>query len=170
MRHDDTYRARVEKAEGRKARLQEEVEASRRVKGSSVVDPPATSFDSAPAVGDVVGVGNCVGPDGVSEGALADQCSDPKGGEEEETDVAVHSGSTKAFDFQAFLNNMQGSFAQAVEESNEVSEVYSVPRVTKVADRMGLKLGWALDICTDDENGTPWDFTKVEMKNKAVRK
>ena len=39
--------------------------------------------------------------------------------------------------------------AMAIEENNEVSEVYSVPRVTKLAEKMGLKAGWALDICTN---------------------
>ena len=41
-----------------------------------------------------------------------------------------------------------------MEEKNEVSEVYSVPRVTNVAERMDLKAGWALDICTTDDFAT----------------
>ena len=42
--------------------------------------------------------------------------------------------------------------------------------MTKVAEKMGLKAGWALDICTQDSDGRPWDFTKAEMRNRAARK
>merc|ERR1739836_354698 len=30
--------------------------------------------------------------------------------------------------------------------------------------------GWALDLCTRDDRGIPWDFTRTEMRNKAARK
>merc|ERR1739836_104715 len=72
--------------------------------------------------------------------------------------------------FSNFLCNVKVGFASAVEEAIEVAEVYSVPRVTTVASKMGLKAGWALDLCTLDEMGRPWDFTQVDMRNKATRK
>ena len=34
----------------------------------------------------------------------------------------------------------------------------------------GLKVGWAMDLCTTDEEGSLCDFTNAEMKNKAARK
>ena len=36
--------------------------------------------------------------------------------------------------------------------------------------KLGLKAGWSLDICTNDEDGRPWDFTQAEMGNRAARK
>ena len=52
----------------------------------------------------------------------------------------------------------------------ELAEVYSPPRVTEMARKTGLKAGWSLDITTCDNDGEPWDFNKVEMRNRAVRK
>lgn len=34
---------------------------------------------------------------------------------------------------------------------------------------MGLKAGWAIDLCTLDELGRPWHFTKVETWDRAAR-
>ena len=39
--------------------------------------------------------------------------------------------------------------------SNDVSEVYSPPRVTDVAEATGLRPGWALDLTVDKDDGTP---------------
>ena len=52
----------------------------------------------------------------------------------------------------------------------QVSEVYSPPRVVEMANRMGLRGGWSLDLTTSDENGRPWDFNNKTMRNKAIRK
>ena len=40
----------------------------------------------------------------------------------------------------------------------QVSEVYSPPRVVEVANRMGLRGGWSLDLTTQDEQARPWAF------------
>ena len=53
-----------------------------------------------------------------------------------------------------------------------VSEIYSPPRVTAAAARLaGLRIdpGAALDLTTVDENGVPWDFSKEERQNKAMK-
>ena len=55
------------------------------------------------------------------------------------------------------------------ETSMDVVEVCSPERVTKVAESMGLNAGWSLDLTTSDENGRPWDFDCVHMRNKAAR-
>ena len=45
-----------------------------------------------------------------------------------------------------------------------IAEVYSPPRVTKMAETMGIRAGWALDLITQDEDGRPWDFDQLEMR------
>ena len=55
-------------------------------------------------------------------------------------------------------------------ERMEVAEVYSPPRITTMARKMGLRAGWSLDLSTCDEHGGPWDFNQKEMRNAAVRK
>ena len=35
---------------------------------------------------------------------------------------------------------------------------------------MGLRSGWSLDLTTQDVDGKYWGFTKLEMRNRAVRK
>lgn len=52
----------------------------------------------------------------------------------------------------------------------EVAEVYSPPRVAEMARNMGFKAGWSLDINICDSDGEPWDFNKVEMRNRVIRK
>ena len=49
-----------------------------------------------------------------------------------------------------------------------VSEVYSPPRVTKTARRLGLKAGWALDLRTVDEHGRNWDFSRPDRRKEAL--
>ena len=51
-----------------------------------------------------------------------------------------------------------------------VSEVYSVPRVTralKFLPNLNLQAGFALDLTNTDENGEQWDFTLKLMRDKA---
>ena len=52
----------------------------------------------------------------------------------------------------------------------EIVKVYSLSRVTRMAEQMGLRSGWALDLTTCDDDGRPWDFDELEMRNRAVRK
>ena len=49
----------------------------------------------------------------------------------------------------------------------DVAEIYSPERVTQHAKQAGLEPGWSLDLTTTDVDGRPWDFTKVEMRNRA---
>eukprot|EP00973_Karenia_brevis_P017711 2432936-Karenia_brevis.AAC.1 len=70
------------------------------------------------------------------------------------------------------LNKVVGKDCQITQEvmrlqSPDVVEIYSPPRVTQHAGQYNLKPGWSLDLTTMDENGEPWDFSKVHMKNKA---
>ena len=52
----------------------------------------------------------------------------------------------------------------------EVAEVYSPPRVTEMARKMGLRAGWALDLTMEDHDGRTWDLTSLAMRYRAVRK
>ena len=45
------------------------------------------------------------------------------------------------------------------EGAHDVSEVYSPPRITAMAEKVGLDPGWALDLTVADEDGLAWDFS-----------
>ena len=52
----------------------------------------------------------------------------------------------------------------------DVDEIYSPPRVVPEAVKQGLRGGLSMDLTTTDENGMPWDFSKLEQRNKAMRR
>ena len=58
----------------------------------------------------------------------------------------------------------------ASQYASECAEVYSPPRITAVAGRMGLKPAWALDLTTVDDEGKPWDFSRADQRKKAMKK
>ena len=51
----------------------------------------------------------------------------------------------------------------------DIAEIYSTPRISSTANSMGLKGGWSLDLTTTDVDGAPWDFSKLDMRNRALR-
>ena len=55
-------------------------------------------------------------------------------------------------------------------EQMQVAEVYSPPRVVEMANNVGMLGGWSLDLTTCDEDGKPWGFNSINMRNKAIRK
>ena len=56
------------------------------------------------------------------------------------------------------------------ELSSDFAEVYSPPRVTKLASDMRLKSAWALDLITIDPlDGKPWNFNVKAMRDRAVK-
>ena len=52
---------------------------------------------------------------------------------------------------------------------NDVSEIYSPPRMTRIAEELGLKPGFSLDLTVDDEDGQPWDLSDPKKREKARR-
>ena len=66
-------------------------------------------------------------------------------------------------------NQLNKTMLGMVVKQMQASEVYSPPRVVEMANRMGLRGGWSLDLTTHDEKGQPWDFNSSTMRNKAVR-
>ena len=56
-------------------------------------------------------------------------------------------------------------------DSIDIIEVCSQPRVTLAAEKIGgVRPGASLHITTQDEDGRKWDFSELEMRNRAVRK
>lgn len=57
-----------------------------------------------------------------------------------------------------------------VEESGmrmAIAEAYSPPRVTRAAERHGLRAGWSLDLTTRRKDGRAWDFSQAWMREEA---
>ena len=54
--------------------------------------------------------------------------------------------------------------------SNDVSEVYSPPRVTEVAEATGLRQGWALDLTVNKDDGKPWDLSLPANQAEALKR
>ena len=50
----------------------------------------------------------------------------------------------------------------------DVAEVYSPPRMARMAAAMKMKAGWSLDLTTvDPDDGQPWDFSIPEKRAKV---
>ena len=159
VRGDEVDRFRVQKAEERLEKSEEERQTAMNESGrfdKEEANPSADTLSSSHEL---------IEPESSGEDIPE---TDPETGEQE-TEVAIRVQHGDDIEFKKFINSIQVGCVQAVAE-NEVSEVYSVPRVAEVAKRMGLNAGWALDICSNDEEGNPWDFTKPEMRNKVARK
>ena len=67
-------------------------------------------------------------------------------------------------------NQLNNTMLGMMVRQMQVSEVYSPPKVVEMANKMGLRGGWSLDLTTQDENGRPWGFNNSTMRNKAIRK
>ena len=48
-------------------------------------------------------------------------------------------------------------------------EIYSPPRATEVAESIGLRPGWALDLTVKRDDGTPWDLSITENQVQAEK-
>ena len=65
---------------------------------------------------------------------------------------------------------MHTQMMKLVAEDIDVAEIYSPPRVAARAKLWGLKGGWSLDLTTKDRDGKRWDFSKREMRRRAIEK
>ena len=52
----------------------------------------------------------------------------------------------------------------------DVAEAYSQPRMTSVAEKLGYKKGFAMDLLTNDDEGRPWDLSKEDVQKRAMDK
>ena len=50
------------------------------------------------------------------------------------------------------------------------AEIYSPPSVAGRAEQWGLRGGRSLDLTTKDKDGKTWDFSKPEMRRRAMEK
>ena len=67
-----------------------------------------------------------------------------------------------------------GLLAQIASEyvrfGKHVSEIFSPPRVTSLANKVGLRAGFALDLTVEDsKTGKPWNFNDPEMRARAMQ-
>ena len=53
--------------------------------------------------------------------------------------------------------------------TNGVSEVYSPPRTTEVAESTGLRKGWALDLAVRQDDVTSWELFTQETQARALK-
>ena len=56
------------------------------------------------------------------------------------------------------------------ETNVDVAEAYSRPRMTAMAEKLGMRAGAAIDLRTVDEDGNAWDLADKNMQEKALRK
>eukprot|EP00973_Karenia_brevis_P026496 3656165-Karenia_brevis.AAC.1 len=70
------------------------------------------------------------------------------------------------------MNMLERQIETSMQEvlAMDVAEIYSPPRVVDCAKEFNLEGGWSLDLTTCDTDGEPWDFNKVEMRSRAIRK
>ena len=52
---------------------------------------------------------------------------------------------------------------------DDITEVYSPPRVLTVAIKCGLKGSWSIDRLTTNQEGAPWDLTRRAHQAEVVR-
>ena len=58
---------------------------------------------------------------------------------------------------------------QKLKCQNDVSEVYSPPRLVTVAEAAGLMGGFCLDIIAPAPDGSAWDFSKHHCRRRALQ-
>ena len=74
--------------------------------------------------------------------------------------------SRKEFQMQNIKRKNEGLLKQAF--GSDCGEVYSPPRITKMASEMGLHPAWALDLTVvDPDDGIPWDFNVPAKRRRA---
>ena len=70
------------------------------------------------------------------------------------------------------LNQGVMNWCQAVSERGvefDVTELYSPPRVTAMAETLKMVPGLACDLTTVDTDGQAWDFDQAHMRSRALR-
>ena len=52
---------------------------------------------------------------------------------------------------------------------NDISEVFSPPRVVTIAQRSGLRGGWSIDKIVEKEPGVKWDLTVKSHQDEVLK-
>ena len=84
---------------------------------------------------------------------------------------AILQGISDGIKFKVPTNRRQRRTIMQRKGKNDVSEVYSPPRMIEVAESVGLKGGWAVDLTqVDPDDGMPWDLSIEAKQKKVMRK
>ena len=67
-------------------------------------------------------------------------------------------------------NQLDQTMLSMLVASMDVAELLQPPRVTKMASTMGLRVGWGVDLTTNDTDGRAWNINVPEMRNRVARK
>ena len=65
-------------------------------------------------------------------------------------------------------NNVHEVLLFETESTNDISEIFSPPRIVVVAKRSGLTGGWSVDRLTEMSPGIKWDLTKPSHQNAVI--
>ena len=97
--------------------------------------------------------------------------ADAKDGDDKDTISGRHSraATISASDAQRILNVVDDSkvVRDFLGSKNDLSEVYSPPRVTEEASKSGMVAGFSLDLTVPDSEGRLWDFSERSCRQKA---
>ena len=99
------------------------------------------------------------------------------GGEEEDGEQGARHHKTWRTDYVEMLDALSRTSReetmQAVRAAhgsrNDVSEIYSPPRIAEMAKRMGMVQGFSLDLIVPTPSGYTWDFSKRKCGENAKR-
>ena len=88
-----------------------------------------------------------------------------------EEDVVEARGACKRVRGDEPMEQKSGKRTKGNVDSIDIIKVCRQPRVTLAAEKIGgVRPGASLQITTQDEDGRKWDFSELEMRNRAVRK
>ena len=68
----------------------------------------------------------------------------------------------------SIMNKPTVHMGDGVTSNPEIAEIFSVPRITRVAREMGASGGFALDLRTTDNQGRRWDFDEADARRRAM--
>ena len=69
-----------------------------------------------------------------------------------------------------FEYEFNAKMLQMVTEGMDVAEIHSPPRIAERARKWGLRGGWSMELITTDGDGKKWDFSKKELRERAIRR
>ena len=170
---DEEVRSRVERADARQANLQASICIART---SGAAQPEgATVAIAAPSgrASEVTEAGDQRFPGAMVEAIAADPGSayGKLSGSSMAIGIGSHIKNTGTCKQKAKLDKeIRNAMMKLVAEDIDVSEIYSPPGVAVRAKEIGLRPGWSLDLTTKDKDGKAWDFSKPEMRNRAIDK
>lgn len=59
---------------------------------------------------------------------------------------------------------LEQTVAKMIIANVQMANVYSCPRVTRVAREIGIRVGWSFDLAIHDADGKDWDFNGIDQQ------